>query len=256
MSARKRSGVVMSMSGVRRSLAAAAIAVGLATGAAACGGDDESEQADAEQAANQASSDKQLAAIKTYLLEHTERLKADTAAIRENAEAYYKLAERLGLRLRPHAPGAPRRGAGPRRRGPGELPARQPGLRGDGGRGGRRARAGRLRRDHRRRRRRLGPGERRAVQHQDARTGARSSSPATSTTSSRRRPSAPIRSSRPRGSSPTSTATARSSSARRCRTRTSTSPPRATSRSRPPSSTRRGASGARRPRTPSPRSSS
>jgi hypothetical protein len=93
MPARKRSGVVMSMSGVRRWLAAAAIAVGLATGGAACGGDDESEQADAEQAANQASSDKELAAIKTYLLEHTERLKADTAAIRENAEAYYKLAE-------------------------------------------------------------------------------------------------------------------------------------------------------------------
>jgi hypothetical protein len=76
-----------------RSLAAAAVAVGLATGVGACGGDDESEQADAEQAVTQASSDKQLAAIKTYLLEHTERLKADTAAIRENAEAYYQLAE-------------------------------------------------------------------------------------------------------------------------------------------------------------------
>ena len=113
MSARKRSGVVMSMSGVRRSLAAAAIAVGLATGAAACGGDDESEQADAEQAANQASSDKELAAIKTYLLEHTARLKADTAAIRENAEAYYELAESVGLRLRRAcSQRAPRRGAG------------------------------------------------------------------------------------------------------------------------------------------------
>jgi hypothetical protein len=83
----------MSMS-VRRSLAASAIAVGLALGFGACGGDDEqSDQSEAEQAAKTAESDKQLAAIKTYLLEHTERLKADTAAIRENAEAYYKLAQ-------------------------------------------------------------------------------------------------------------------------------------------------------------------
>jgi uncharacterized protein (UPF0335 family) len=38
-----------------------------------------------------------LGAIKAYLLEHTERLKADTAQLQTDAEAYYELAESAGF---------------------------------------------------------------------------------------------------------------------------------------------------------------
>jgi hypothetical protein len=60
----------------------------------ACGGNDE-----AKPAARQPASAKQadLAAIKSYLLEHTERLKADTATLQTDVEAYYSLAESTGF---------------------------------------------------------------------------------------------------------------------------------------------------------------
>jgi len=61
---------------------------------AACGGsDDESKSAPTPAAARQAD----LGAIKTYLLEHTERLKESTAQLRTDAEAYYALAESAGF---------------------------------------------------------------------------------------------------------------------------------------------------------------
>jgi hypothetical protein len=56
---------------------------------AACGGDDAEP---AGSAPPQASAE-DLGAIKDYLLEHTERLKGETAALREGAEAYYEKAE-------------------------------------------------------------------------------------------------------------------------------------------------------------------
>ena len=91
------------MSGTRartrrwRAVTAAAV-TGLALGLAACGGDDEAQ--DDTTAASQSQEAKQaedLAAIKTYLLEHTERLVADTGAIRQGAERYYALAEQANF---------------------------------------------------------------------------------------------------------------------------------------------------------------
>src|SRR5688500_1087810 len=62
----------------------------LALAFAACGDDDDQpEQSSEPQAAQSA----ELDAIKDYLLEHTERLVDDTAAIRAGAEEYYELAE-------------------------------------------------------------------------------------------------------------------------------------------------------------------
>jgi hypothetical protein len=70
---------------LRPVLAATAATLALAT--AACGNDDSpSEAAKAPQGTD-------LAAIKDYLLAHTERLVADTGAVRQNAEAYYELAK-------------------------------------------------------------------------------------------------------------------------------------------------------------------
>ena len=62
---------------------------------AACGGgsDDESKGTPMPAAAQQAD----LGAIKTYLLEHTERLKQSTAQLQTDAEAYYALAESAGF---------------------------------------------------------------------------------------------------------------------------------------------------------------
>ncbi len=57
---------------------------------AACGGDDDSEPTSS--ATPQASAE-DLGAIKDYLLEHTERLKGETATIREGAESYYEMAK-------------------------------------------------------------------------------------------------------------------------------------------------------------------
>ena len=72
----------------RPALAAAVCA--LAIGLAACG-DDDSNRATAEHPPAAEATD--LAAIKDYLLEHTERLVTDSGAVRQNAEDYYKLAK-------------------------------------------------------------------------------------------------------------------------------------------------------------------
>jgi Imelysin len=70
----------------------AALAVcALALTVAACGDDDDS--ADATETTTATAEGADLAAIKDYLLQHTERLVTDTGAVRENAEAYYDLAE-------------------------------------------------------------------------------------------------------------------------------------------------------------------
>jgi hypothetical protein len=69
-------------------LALAAVA---ALGAAGCGGSDD-EGSDTRRAATTASA-ADLSAIKQYLLQHTEQLNADVGALREDAEAYYDLAE-------------------------------------------------------------------------------------------------------------------------------------------------------------------
>jgi hypothetical protein len=72
---------------VRASLPVLALA--LAFGLSACGDDDSSSESE-DSAADRSSAD--LGAIKGYLLEHTERLKRDTAEIRRDAEGYYRLA--------------------------------------------------------------------------------------------------------------------------------------------------------------------
>jgi hypothetical protein len=76
---------------IGRRVALAASVVALAAGVGACGGDEE-PQADAT-ATPAAASAADLGAIKTYLLDHTQRLQTDVAAIKANAEAYYALAE-------------------------------------------------------------------------------------------------------------------------------------------------------------------
>jgi hypothetical protein len=78
---------------MRRSLLLSTTALAALT-LGACGGNDE-----AKSAARQPASAKQadLAAIKSYLLEHTERLKADTATLQTDVEAYYSLAESTGF---------------------------------------------------------------------------------------------------------------------------------------------------------------
>jgi hypothetical protein len=72
----------------RRRLCAALVAVGCAVGVAACGDDDEPQPT---AAAEQPAAD--LQPVKDFLLEHTERLGADAAKLREGAEAYYAMAE-------------------------------------------------------------------------------------------------------------------------------------------------------------------
>jgi hypothetical protein len=73
-------------------LALAAVACALALALVACGDDDDSSS-DTTEAEAPAANAADLAAIKDYLLEHTERLVADSGAVRENAEAYHQLAE-------------------------------------------------------------------------------------------------------------------------------------------------------------------
>ncbi len=68
--------------------ALAAAVCALAVGLAACGDDDPKSEPDRPAAAGA-----DLAAIKDYLLEHTEQLVTDSGAIRQNAEDYYKLAK-------------------------------------------------------------------------------------------------------------------------------------------------------------------
>src|SRR5688500_1938044 len=60
----------------------------LAIGLAACGNDDPKSEPDPP-----AAKGADLAAIKDYLLEHTEQLVTDSGAVRQNAEDYYKLAK-------------------------------------------------------------------------------------------------------------------------------------------------------------------
>lgn len=74
-----------------RSPALAAAACALALGLTACGDDDSSS--DSSSSGGGAPQGTDLAAIKDYLLSHTERLVADSGAVRQNAEAYYDLAK-------------------------------------------------------------------------------------------------------------------------------------------------------------------
>jgi hypothetical protein len=75
--------------------AVTAAALTLAVGLGACGDDDESRSDRGDTPSASSSAD--LSAIKRYLLEHTARLKGDTAEIRRGAEAYYRLAEAAGF---------------------------------------------------------------------------------------------------------------------------------------------------------------
>ena len=62
----------------------------------ACGSDDSSsESSESTPAATEAGTD--LAAIKTYLLDHTQRLSSDVATMKENAQEYHDLAEQSGF---------------------------------------------------------------------------------------------------------------------------------------------------------------
>ena len=74
-----------------RSSALATAACALSLALAACG--DDSSSSDSSSPATTAAEGADLAAIKDYLLSHTERLVTDSAALRESAEAYYRLAE-------------------------------------------------------------------------------------------------------------------------------------------------------------------
>ncbi len=71
-----------------------AIAVAMALGAtlamSACGSDDDSDTAST---ATTAAASADLAPVKDYLLDHTERLQTNTAELQRDAEAYYALAE-------------------------------------------------------------------------------------------------------------------------------------------------------------------
>jgi len=60
---------------------------------AGCGGSDEETQSEKPAAAQGTN----LAAIKTYLLEHTAQLKRDSAAQKANGDAYYALAASVGF---------------------------------------------------------------------------------------------------------------------------------------------------------------
>ena len=87
------------MSGTRgrwRAATAAAVTA-VALGIAACGGDDEPAEDTTATQSQEAKQAEDLAAIKTYLLEHTERLVADTGAIRQGAERYHALAEQANF---------------------------------------------------------------------------------------------------------------------------------------------------------------
>jgi hypothetical protein len=82
------------MTAPRRSLLAAA-ACSLALAGVACGDDDGPSGEQARTGADAQGAD--LAAIKGYLLAHTERLVADTGRIRSGAEELYALAESAGF---------------------------------------------------------------------------------------------------------------------------------------------------------------
>jgi hypothetical protein len=77
----------------RRRLAAALVTSCCALGVTACGGDD--EPAGSPPAATRPADD--LASLKTFLLDHTERLQADAADLRAGAEDYHARAEAAGF---------------------------------------------------------------------------------------------------------------------------------------------------------------
>ena len=79
------------MYGTRRRLCAALVAFGCAMGVAACGDDDEPAESASTPAAESKAAD--LEPVKAFLLDHTDRLKGETAKLREGAEEYYALAE-------------------------------------------------------------------------------------------------------------------------------------------------------------------
>ena len=81
----------MIRSALARRATFAAAACTLCLTFAACGDDDSSRDGSDDGATAAEGTD--LAAIKDYLLNHTERLASDSGAIRQNAEAYYRLAE-------------------------------------------------------------------------------------------------------------------------------------------------------------------
>jgi hypothetical protein len=74
----------------RSAFTAFALVLALGLPLTACGDDDASSSESQDSPAARSSAD--LDAIKRYLLEHTERLRRDTAEIRRGAEAYYRLA--------------------------------------------------------------------------------------------------------------------------------------------------------------------
>ncbi len=78
---------------MNRSALAALCAMGLAAGC----GDADTSSSDTTALNESAATAADLAAVKGYLTEHTARLKTDVAALRQNAEAYYSLAEDAGF---------------------------------------------------------------------------------------------------------------------------------------------------------------
>jgi hypothetical protein len=68
----------------------AALALSAAVAVSACGSDDKDS---ASTTATTAASAVDLAPVKQYLLDHTERLQDNTAALQRDAEAYYALAK-------------------------------------------------------------------------------------------------------------------------------------------------------------------
>jgi hypothetical protein len=71
---------------------AAALALVAALAVSACGSDDDSGSTSTT-AGETAAASADLAPVKDYLLDHTERLQTNTAELRRDAEAYYALAE-------------------------------------------------------------------------------------------------------------------------------------------------------------------
>ena len=76
-----------------RRLAAALVLTCCALGAVACGGDDDSSEE--QPAATKPAGD--LASLKSFLIDHTDRLEQDAATIRASAEDYYAQAEAAGF---------------------------------------------------------------------------------------------------------------------------------------------------------------
>jgi Imelysin len=83
--------VSMHRPALARRIALALALCALALSAAACGDDDSSD--DSASTTERTARGADLAAIKDYLLEHTERLTRDTGKVRANAEEYYELAK-------------------------------------------------------------------------------------------------------------------------------------------------------------------